>query len=47
MISLLADVLGMPLQDAGQTPADVEAYIDSLRDQLPAVMHVWGEERSP
>jgi hypothetical protein len=47
MISLLADVLVMPLQDAGQTPADVEAYIDSLRDQLPAVMHMWEEERRP
>jgi hypothetical protein len=44
---LLADVLVMPLQDAGQTLADVEAYIDSLRDQLPAVMHMWEEERSP
>jgi hypothetical protein len=45
-LSLLADVLVMPLQDAGQTPAEVEAYIDSLRDQLPAVMHMWEEERS-
>jgi hypothetical protein len=46
MLSLLADVLVMPLQDAGQTPAEVDAYIDSLRDQLPAVMHMWEEERN-
>jgi hypothetical protein len=45
-ISVLADVLVMPLQDAGQTPEEVEAYINSLRDQLPAVMHMWEEERS-
>jgi hypothetical protein len=45
-VSLLADVLVMPLQDAGQTPEEIEAYIDSLRDQLPAVMHMWEEERS-
>lgn len=45
-LSLLADVLVMPLQDARQTPAEVEAYIDSLREQLPAVMRMWEEERN-
>jgi hypothetical protein len=46
MLSLLADVLVMPLQDARQTPAEVEAYMDSLREQLPAVIHMWEEERN-
>jgi hypothetical protein len=43
MIALLADVLVMPLQDAEQTPAEIAAYIDSLREQLPAVIHMWEE----
>jgi hypothetical protein len=43
MIALLADVLVMPLQDAKQTPAEIAAYIDSLREQLPAVIHMWEE----
>ena len=46
MVSLLADVLVMSLQDAGRTPEEVEVYIDSLRHQLPAVMHMWEEERN-
>jgi hypothetical protein len=45
MLSLLADVLVMPIQDVAQTPAEIEAYMDSLRAQLPAVIHMWEEER--
>lgn len=44
-LSLLADVLVMPLQDGAQTPEEADADIDALRDQLPVVMHMWAEEQ--
>jgi hypothetical protein len=44
-LSLCADVLAVLIHDAEQTPEEVDAYIDSLRDQLPVVMHMWDEER--
>ena len=43
-LSLVADVLAMPLHDGAQTPAEVDAEIDTLRDELPVVMHLWDEE---
>jgi len=43
-VSLLADVLAMAIHDAEQTPAEVESYITSLREQLAALMRMWAEE---
>jgi hypothetical protein len=43
-LSLVADVLAMPLHDGAQTPAEVDADIDTLRDELPVVMQLWDEE---
>ena len=43
-LSLVADVLAMPLHDSAHTPAEVDAEIDTLRDELPVVMHLWAEE---
>jgi len=45
-LSLVADVLVMPLHDGAYTPAQIDAEIDSLRDELPVVMHLWDEEAS-
>jgi len=45
-LSLVADVLAMPLHDGAYTPAQIDAEIDSLRDELPVVMHLWDEEAS-
>lgn len=45
MLSLLADVLAMPIYDAVQTPEEIDGYIDSLHAQLPAVIHMWAEEQ--
>ena len=44
-LSLLADVLAMPLHDDAHTPEEADASIDALRDQLPVLMHMWDEER--
>ena len=43
-LSLVADVLAMPLHDGAHTPAEADAEIDTLRDELPVVMHLWDEE---
>ena len=43
-LSLLADVLAMPLYDGAQTPEEVDAAIDTLRHELPVVMRLWDEE---
>jgi hypothetical protein len=43
-LSLVADVLAMPLYDGAQTPEEVDADIDTLRHELPVVMHLWDEE---
>jgi hypothetical protein len=43
-LSLVADVLAMPLHDGAQTPAEVDAEIDTLRDELLVVMHLWDDE---
>ena len=43
-LSLVADVLAMPVHDGAQTPTAVDAEIDTLRDELPVVMHLWDEE---
>ena len=43
-LSLVADVLAMPLHDGAQTPAETDAEIDTLRDELPVVMHLWDDE---
>ena len=43
-LSLVADVLAMPLHDGVQTPAEIDAEIASLRDELPVVMHLWADE---
>ena len=43
-LSLVADVLAMPLHDDAHTPEETEAEIDILRDELPVVMHIWDEE---
>jgi len=43
-LALVADVLAMPVHDDEKTPAEVDASIDTLRDQLPVVMHLWDDE---
>ena len=43
-LSLVADVLAMSLHDGAQTPAEADAEIDTLRDELPVVMRLWDEE---
>ena len=43
-LSLVADVLAMPLHDGVQTPAEADAEIDTMRDELPVVMHLWDDE---
>jgi hypothetical protein len=43
-LSLVADVLAMPLHAGAQTPAEIEAEIESLRDELLVVMHLWDDE---
>jgi hypothetical protein len=43
-LSLVADVLVMPLHDGAHTPAEADAEIDMLRDELPVVMHLWDDE---
>jgi hypothetical protein len=43
-LSLVADVLAMPLHAGVQTPGEIEAEIDSLRDELLVVMRLWDEE---
>jgi hypothetical protein len=44
-VSLCADVLAVSIHDAVHTPEEVDAYIDTLRDQLPVLMQMWHEER--
>jgi hypothetical protein len=44
-LSLLADVLAMPIHTARQTPQEAAAFIASLRNQLPVLMQMWDEER--
>jgi hypothetical protein len=43
-LSLVADVLAMPLYDGVYTPAEADAEIATLRDELPVVMRLWDEE---
>ena len=43
-LSLVADVLAMPLYDGAQTLAEINYAIDTLRNELPVVMHLWDEE---
>src|SRR3977135_1572354 len=43
-LSLVADVLAMPFHDGAQTPAEIDAEIDTLRDELPVVMRLWDED---
>jgi hypothetical protein len=45
MLCLLADVMAVPLPLGVPTPADVDASIEALRDELPVVMQLWDEER--
>jgi hypothetical protein len=45
MLSLLADVLAVSLDNGARTPEEVDASIEALRDQLPVVMQLWNEER--
>jgi hypothetical protein len=45
MLSLLADVLAVSLDNGARTPEEVDASIEALRDQLPVVMQLWDEER--
>ena len=45
MLFLLADVMAVPLYHGARTSAEVEASIEALRDELPAVMQLWDEER--
>jgi hypothetical protein len=45
-LALVADLLVMPLQARAQRPEEVTAYIESLRDDLLGLMHMWDEERS-
>jgi len=43
-LALVADVLVMPLHAGAQTSAEIDAAIDSLRDELLVVMRLWDEE---
>jgi len=43
-LSLAADVLAMPLHGGVHTPAEIDAEIDTLRDELLVVMRLWDEE---
>ena len=45
-LALVADVLVMPLQAHAQRPEELEAYIESLRDDLLGLMHMWDEEQN-
>jgi hypothetical protein len=45
-LALVADILVMPLQAQAQQPEELEAYIESLRDDLFGLMHMWDEQRS-
>jgi hypothetical protein len=44
-LALLADVLVAPLQAHQQRLEELEAYIESLRDDLLGLMHMWDKER--
>ena len=43
-LSLVADVLTMPLHAGVQTPAEIDTEIESLHDELLVVMHLWDDE---
>jgi hypothetical protein len=43
-LSLVADVLVMPLHDGAHTPAEADAEINMLRDELLVVMRLWDDE---
>jgi hypothetical protein len=43
-LALVADVLAIPLYDGVHRPAEIDAEIDTLRNELPVVMHFWDEE---
>jgi hypothetical protein len=43
-LSLVADVLAMSLHAGAQTPAEIEAEIESLHGELLVVMHLWDDE---
>jgi hypothetical protein len=45
-LALVADVVVMPMQAHAQRPEELEAYIESLHDDLLGLMHMWDEERS-
>ena len=45
-LALVADLLAMPLQAQAQRPEEFEAYVESLRDDLLGLMHMWDEQRS-
>jgi len=45
-LALVADLLAMPLQAHAQRPEEFEAYVESLRDDLLGLMHMWDEQRS-
>jgi hypothetical protein len=45
-LSLVADILAMPFHAGEKTLEEVDASIDTLRDQLPVVMRLWDEEGS-
>ena len=45
-LALVTDVLVVPLQAHAQRPEELEAYIESLRDDLLGLMHMWDEERN-
>jgi len=44
-LALVADILVMPLQAHAQQSEELEAYIESLRDDLLGLMHMWDEAR--
>ena len=43
-LSLVADVLAMPLHAGVHTPAEIDTEIESLHDELLVVMHLWDDE---
>lgn len=45
-LALVADVVVMPMQAHVQRPEELAAYIESLRNDLLGLMHMWDEERS-